>query len=164
MIFNIKLVGKKILFAGGGHIAEFKIKKFLKESPKIYVIAPSFTDYIRNLGTDSTINIIQREIAISDITGEYFLVISATDNPLINKQISIACERLGILHDDLSNHLNSDTMMVANTEFNNLTISISTAGNDPKTSKRLKTELEGDLNSGSNNFEEDIKTIYNKKM
>ncbi|HIH59638.1 MAG TPA: hypothetical protein HA289_00390 [Ferroplasma sp.] len=45
-----------------------------------------------------------------------------------------------------------------------LTISISTNGNDPSTAKRLKNDLENDLISNNHNFEKYIKMIYNKKM
>lgn len=68
------------------------------------------------------------------------------------------------MHDDLSNHRNSDIMMVASTIIGNLTLSISTDGMAPAIARRLKTELEEDLIHNGNNFEEDIKTIYNKKM
>ncbi len=164
MIFNIKITGKKLLFAGGGKIAEAKIKKLIKESPEISVIAPEVTEYIRTLGKEGKINIIEREIRIDDITENYFLVICATNNQELNRKISIECRKLGILHDDLSNHRNSDIMMVASTIIGNLTLTISTDGVAPSIARRLKTELEEDLMHNSNNFEEDIKTIYNKKM
>lgn len=164
MIFNIKIKGKKLLFVGGGKIAEFKIKKLIKESPDISVIAPEITDYIQSLGSNRSINIIKREFEIDDITDEYFMVISSTDDPLINKEVSIACEKLGILHDNASNHADSDIMMVASALIGNLTISISTDGNDPSIAKMLKNELEEDCVSGNYDFENDVKTIYNKKM
>lgn len=164
MIFNIKIKGKKILFVGGGSIAEFKIKKLIKESPDISVIAPEITDYIQSLGREGSINIIKKKFEINDITDEYFMVISSTDNPLINKEVSIACARLGILHDNAGDHIDSDIMMVASAIIGNLTISISTDGNDPSIAKKLKDELEEDCVSGNYNFEDDIKTIYHKKM
>jgi len=116
------------------------------------------------LGREGSISIIKRKFKINDITDEYFMVISSTGDPLINEEVSTACEKLGILHDNAGNHTDSDIMMVASAIIGNLTISISTDGNDPSIAKILKNELEEDCATGNYNFEKDIKTIYNKKM
>ncbi|EQB73896.1 MAG: hypothetical protein AMDU4_FER2C00038G0010 [Ferroplasma sp. Type II] len=54
MIFNIKISGKRILFVGGGNIAERKIKKLIEESPKISVISPEVTDFIKIMGKEGS--------------------------------------------------------------------------------------------------------------
>ena len=164
MIFNVKIAGKRILFVGGGNIAERKIKKLIEESPKISVIAPEVTDFIKNMGKEGRVEIIEREIRNDDLTGDFFMVICATDRPEVNEKISNICRNLGILHDDISNHENSDIMMAATTVVGELTISISTNGNDPSAAKQLKNDLENDLISNNHNFEKYIKMIYNKKM
>lgn len=164
MIFNIKLDGREILFAGGGKVAERKIKKLLIENTHITVIAPKTTDYIDNLGKMGKINIIKRDINVNDIKNNYFMVICATDNSEVNEEIANICKERHILHDDTGNHASSDIMMVASTEINGITLAISTYGNNPATAKKLKDCLENDLISNGYEFENYIKIIYKKQI
>ncbi|WP_337860080.1 bifunctional precorrin-2 dehydrogenase/sirohydrochlorin ferrochelatase [Ferroplasma sp.] len=164
MMFNIKLNGKKILFAGGGRIAERKIKKLLSEGANITVISPEVTDYISDLGKAGKINIIKREITGNDIQNAYFMVLCTTNNPEVNKEISYICKKNNILHDDTGNHINSDIMMVSSKKINGITLSISTCGNNPAISKKLIDFLDNDLISNSMDFENYIKIIYASRM
>lgn len=164
MIFNIGLKNKKILIAGGGKIAERKIKVLLPENPLIHVISPEVTEFIKKLSDEGNIQLSLRNIEVSDINNSYFMVLCITDKQDVNDMISSICKRMGILHDDSGNHNNSDIMMVANAGIGDITIAISTGGSSPRTSKMLKDLLIHDMKTSEYSFEETIKAIYHKKI
>ncbi|WMT52142.1 MAG: bifunctional precorrin-2 dehydrogenase/sirohydrochlorin ferrochelatase [Ferroplasma sp.] len=164
MIFNINLENKKILIAGGGRIAERKIKVLLSENTLIHVISPEVTEFIKKLSDNGIIRLTWRNIEASDINNSYFMVLCATDKRDVNDMISRICRDRNILHDNSGNHNNSDIMMVANTAIGDIIIAISTGGSSPRTSKMLKDLLIHDMKSSGYSFEDTIKAIYNDKM
>ena len=164
MIFNIVLKNRKILIVGGGKIAERKIKTFLSEDVTIHVISPDATEFIEELSIGGKIKFMQKKVEEQDISNEYFMVLCATDDQKVNDMISGICESRNILHINSGNHENSDIMMVANVNIGDVTISMSTGGKSPGTSKILKELLLRDMASSDCIFEDTIKSIYHKKI
>ncbi len=164
MIFNIKLKNRKILIAGGGRIAERKIKLFLAEDVVIYVISQEVSEFIQTLSDEGKIELTKRKIEPDDIKDKYFMVLCATNDQTVNNMISDICRTKNILHDNSGNHVNSDIMMTANVHINDITIAISTNGSSPEISKTLKNLLISDLDSSEYTFEDTIKAIYHKKI
>lgn len=158
------LKNRKILIAGGGKIAERKIKLFLAEDAVIYVISPKVSEFIQKLSDEGKIELTKRKIESGDIKDKYFMVLCATSDQMINNMISDICRAKNILHDNSGDHANSDIMMTANLHINNITIAISTSGSSPGTSKTLKNLLIRDLDSSEYTFEDTIKAIYHKKI
>ena len=164
MIFNIVLKNRKILIVGGGKIAERKIKTFLSEDVTIHVISPDATEFIKELSIGGKIKFMQKKVEEQDISNEYFMVLCATDDQKVNDMISGICESRNILHINTGNRENSDIMMVANVNIGDVTISMSTGGKSPGTSKILKELLLRDMASSDCIFEDTIKSIYHKKI
>ena len=164
MIFNIKLKNREILIAGGGRIAERKIKLFLTEDAVIYVISPEVSEFIQTLSDEGKIELTKRDIELGDITDKYFMVLCATSDQAVNNMISNICSAKNILHDNSGDHVNSDIMMTANVHIDDITIAVSTGGNSPEISKTLKNLLIQDLDSSEYTFEDTIKAIYHKKI
>ncbi len=164
MIFNVTLENRKILIAGGGKIAERKIKTLLAENPIIHVISPETTEFIEKLSDDGRIELTRKMIEVGDINENYFMVLCATDNRDVNNMVSDICKNRNILHDNSGNHKNSDIMMTASAHIGGITVAISTDGSSPETSKRLKNLLIQDLKTSEYSFEDTIKAIYHKKM
>ncbi len=163
MLCSLNLSGKKVLFAGGGKIAERKVLSILKENALISIVSPEVTETIKKLGEEKRIKIISRKFLDDDING-MFLVFCATDDKEINGHIAKICSNKNILHDDISCHNNSDFMMVATVAAGELKIAISTDGLNPSISGKAKLLLENDLDYNSLTFEKYIKEIYNNSI
>ena len=91
MIFNITLKNRKILIAGGGRIAERKIKLLLAEGVVIYVISPEVSEFIQTLSDEGKIELTKKKIEPDDIKNKYFMVLCATSDQTANNLISDIC-------------------------------------------------------------------------
>ena len=83
----IDISNKKILVVGAGNIALRRINTLLKFGCIIDVISESFLDD----DIFKKVNCLQKKFEKSDITDDYFMVIGATNNRLINHSIYELC-------------------------------------------------------------------------
>jgi len=93
----IDLHGKKALIAGGGKIAERRIKVLLDFGADITVISPEVGEYIKNTASSGTIHLQKRKYQEGDVSDlAPFLVIAATDDRKANHQIAMEAKSLDI--------------------------------------------------------------------
>ena len=93
----IDMDGRKVLIAGGGNVAERRIKVLLDFGADITVISPEISEYIENAASLGTIRLLKRKYQEGDITAlTPFLVIAATDDRRINHQIAKESKSLNI--------------------------------------------------------------------
>lgn len=139
ILVNIK--DKKCVIVGGGSVGERKIKTLLKYGAKITLISPETTDKIKELINKGKINYINREYKKGDLDGA-FLVVAATSNSKINRQIAKDANYLVniVEKEDFQENMNNISYTVpAIYEKSHLTIAIST--DFPALSKLLKDEI-----------------------
>lgn len=87
---------KKILVAGGGWVAERRVKSLLLFTENIYVVAPEVTEDLAMLAETGRILWKKRKIEIEDLK-EADLVLAATDDPTCNGWLVSECQKKGIL-------------------------------------------------------------------
>lgn len=136
--FSFNLRGRKILFIGGGKVAERKLKAILNEGCEITVIAPEVTQEIAESGAD----VIRRKCEDADITEKYALVFCCTDDREENGKAADICKKLRIpvnIADDPDASDFHTTSVIRSGDF---VISISTEGKDPSKSKKMREKLE----------------------
>jgi len=93
----IDMSGKKTLIAGGGKIAERRIKVLLDYGADITVIAPETSEYIENAASLGTIRLFKRKYKEGDVTDlTPFLVIAATDDRQVNHGIAMEAKSINI--------------------------------------------------------------------
>jgi len=93
----VDIHGKKALIAGGGKIAERRIKVLLDFGADITVISPEVSEYIENAASLGTICLLERKYQEGDIAAlTPFLVIAATDKRDMNHQIAIEAKSIDI--------------------------------------------------------------------
>ena len=93
----VDISGKKALIAGGGKIAERRIKILLDYGADISVIAPEVSEYIENAASLGTIRLFKRKYKEGDITDlTPYLVIAATDDRQVNHEIAMEAKNLNI--------------------------------------------------------------------
>jgi precorrin-2 dehydrogenase / sirohydrochlorin ferrochelatase len=89
---SINVTNKKILLIGGGKVATHKAEILARFVSDVTVVAPSFTNEIRQLH----FKFIEKEYEKEDLNG-FFLVYVCTDNHELNRQIKKDAEDAGIL-------------------------------------------------------------------
>jgi len=93
----INLSGRKALIAGGGVIAERRIKVLLDFGVDITVISPEASGYIERAASAGTIRLLKRTYQKGDITDIMpFIVIAATDKRAVNHDIMTEAKNLNI--------------------------------------------------------------------
>lgn len=128
VMFNVD--GKKCVVAGGGRTALRKAKKLSNCGAKVTVISPDFCD-----GFDF-VQKIQSKYNPEYIKNS-FLVIAATNDSEVNRQIAKDAQRAGILVSLADNPELSDFMSPCSYAAGDITLAVSTNGKYPMLAKKL---------------------------
>ena len=128
IMLNIR--GRKCTVAGGGNVAERKVKTLLKYGADVTAVSPVFKDRFPNVKR------LEKEYSSSDIKNS-FLVIAATDNKEVNQTIYNDAKKRNILVS-----LSDDT---EHSDFILPSISVSTNGKSPALAKKISQIKSNDL-------------------
>ncbi len=138
---NLDIGNKKVSIIGGGEVALRKVKTLLSFKAKVYVISPKVIPAFEDLAGKGEV-ILHREKYNKGFLRESFLVIGATDDPQVNRIVARDAEEENIpvnIVDDLE----LCTFLVpAVVKRGPLTISISTGGESPGMSAKIRRDLE----------------------
>lgn len=152
------------LIVGGGNVALEKLTFLLKSSPNanVEMVAPFFRDEVKDLAEQFTINLIYRaydNVFLQDKD----LVIAATDNVEVNKQIYNDAKWRNLLVNVADTPEFCDFYLGGIVTKGNVKIAISTNGKSPTTAKRLRQFFEevipDDVNILVENLNQYRKTI-----
>ena len=117
----------KITIIGGGKVAYRKATNFLDFGKKVTVVSKEFVDEFKMI--ENEIEIIHDGYDKKYIK-DSFVVVAATNNKDINHKIGVYCNQNGKL------------VNVVDEKRGELLLSISTGGNSPSLSAKIKRELE----------------------
>jgi precorrin-2 dehydrogenase/sirohydrochlorin ferrochelatase len=137
----LKLEGHKVLIVGGGLTAQQKIEAVLRSATDVTVIAPQITPRIRLWAHQGRL----KHIALpyrSGMAQGYFLVIAATDSGPLNRAIYEEARKAGALCNAVDDPGYCDFYAPAVVSRGDFQIAISTGGNSPALSQKLRRELE----------------------
>ncbi|MBM7623079.1 precorrin-2 dehydrogenase/sirohydrochlorin ferrochelatase family protein [Sporohalobacter salinus] len=137
----LDLVDKKVLVVGGGTVAERKVQPLLESEAEVTVISPELTFKLKEQVEEGLISYKDRGYRSTDIEGK-FLVIGATDNLAINKQIAEDGLAQNLLVNIVDQPEISNFNVPAVVRQGSLCLSISTDGKSPALSGRIRRELE----------------------
>jgi siroheme synthase-like protein len=136
----LDLKGRQVLVVGGGNIAQDKVEKLLAAGALVQIVSPELNDYLEDLVKQGVIGYRCGEFAGSDLKGK-FLVVSATDNKLANETVArLACER-GLLCNVVDQPALCNFITPALVTRGHLQIAISTGGDSPSVTQRVKREI-----------------------
>jgi siroheme synthase-like protein len=139
----VKLEELDLLLVGGGNVALEKLNSLLSNSPdaKITIVAPVIKDEVRELLKDHPCSVIvMRPFQESDINNKGLIVL-ATDDKELHKQIKCLAEAKGILVNVADTPDLCDFYLGSIVQKGNLKIAISTNGKSPTAAKRIKEVL-----------------------
>ncbi len=138
---NLDILNRKCLVVGGGSVGTRKVITLLDCGATIIVVSPVASEKLLELADNSVITLKKRSYQTSDLDGT-FLVIGATDDEELNRQISADAEKLNMLCNIADRPDVCNFILPAIVNRGDLVISISTSGKSPAFAKKLRKELE----------------------
>jgi len=140
----LKLVGRNCLLVGAGPVALEKIGTLLTTGLRLRIVAPQAVPEIRRLAAEEAVDWISKTFEPSDLDG-MFLVIAATNDPAVNQAVFQAASEQRVLCNSVDDVPNCDFYFGSVVNRGDLQIAISTAGQSPALSQRLRREIDTQL-------------------
>lgn len=136
---NLEIKDMKITIIGGGDVAYRKCKNFLEFCKSVRVVSPEFIDSFELIKNNvELVYDVYKEEYIKDS----FIVVAATNNKEINKNIGIYCRSCGKLVNVVDDIKLSNYTVPSYVKRGDLLISISTGGKSPSLSSKIRKDLE----------------------
>ena len=136
----VKVKEIRVLVVGGGKVAQRKVMGLLKAGAKVTVISPKVTIALERLAKRAKLKWLKRKVSKNDIA-KARIVIAATNDTLINKNVSFWSKRLSILVNIVDNPSLSTFISPAVFMNGKAIIAVNTNGRDVKLSRDLKNFL-----------------------
>jgi precorrin-2 dehydrogenase/sirohydrochlorin ferrochelatase len=140
----LKLAGRRCVVIGAGSIAETKITSLLAAGAHVNVIAPVISEAVRRLASTASVLLIERGFLAADLSGA-FLVIAATSSQTVNREVFQQARACGVLCNVVDDPEYCDFYFSAVVRRGALQIAISTAGESPALSQRVRLQIEEQL-------------------
>ncbi|WP_455539005.1 precorrin-2 dehydrogenase/sirohydrochlorin ferrochelatase family protein [Terrisporobacter sp.] len=136
---NLKIDNVKIVIIGGGKVAYRKCMNFLAFNKKVLVVSKDFIEEFEEI--KNHIEIIKdnyHEKYIKDA----FVIVAATNNKEVNKEIGIYCREHGKLVNVVDDVELSNFTVPSFVKRGELLLSVSTGGKSPSLSSKIRKNLE----------------------
>lgn len=133
--------GRNCLVVGGGRVGTRKVKGLLQSGAIVTVVTIEVTHAIVNWEAEKKIRLIERAYMANDLLG-HFMVIGATDNEALNRQIYEDAEKRNMLCNIADRPKACNFILPAVIRRGDLSIAISTAGKSPAFARYLRLKLE----------------------
>lgn len=130
MPVSITLTDRPVLVVGGGAVALRKIETIMEYGAKVTVVAPEVDDKIKYFGESGKITLHVRNYE-SPEAGDYHMIISASDDMEVNKQVSDDARAAGRLINAVDAPELCDLIFPAVVRRDCMTTAISTDGQAP---------------------------------
>ncbi|MBF0484540.1 MAG: bifunctional precorrin-2 dehydrogenase/sirohydrochlorin ferrochelatase [Candidatus Omnitrophica bacterium] len=137
----IDIKGKECLVVGGGNVALRKITVLRKFGAAVTCMSPFFVKQLERLADLEKIKCIKRVYPLTLSLKKYALVIAATDDSDVNKQVVRDAVRDKILVNVVDKSAPGNVIMPAILKRKGFTISVSTGGRSPSQAKKIRDTL-----------------------
>ena len=132
---------KTCLIVGGGAVGTRKVETLIDCDAQVTVVSPAFTDTLLRLGAEGQITLKQKPYDTTDMNG-VFLVIGATSDMALNRQVSRDAEEMNILCNIADVPDACNFILPAVVRRGDLQVAISTSGKSPAFAKHVRRALE----------------------
>ncbi|MBE0466675.1 MAG: bifunctional precorrin-2 dehydrogenase/sirohydrochlorin ferrochelatase [Candidatus Desulforudis sp.] len=140
----VKLAGQPCLVVGGGRVAGRKVRSLLEAGARVRVISPALADDLRELAAAGAIEYEPRGYRPGDVVGA-MLVISAADDPAVNRAVAEDCRARRILLNAVDDPEHCSFYVPAALRRGDLTIAVSTGGKSPLLARKIRERLEAEF-------------------
>ena len=138
---SIDLNNKNVLIIGAGKIALRKVETLLNYNCNINVITKEvLEEKFLELEKDNKIKILKNQEFKEKFLQDIFLVVIATDNEVLNKNISQLCMNKNILVNNITSKNDMNVRFASIYEKDDIQIAISANGN-PKKAVEIKNKV-----------------------
>jgi len=137
----VDLQGKKVIVVGGGTVAQRKIETLLAHGAVVFVIARELNAPLSRHVETGAIRLAGQEFKEEDLN-DAFMVIAATDDPLLNRLVGKHAKEKGILINAVDQPSDCNFIVPSILRRGDLLIAVSTSGKSPAMAKRVREELE----------------------
>jgi precorrin-2 dehydrogenase/sirohydrochlorin ferrochelatase len=138
---HLDIKNRNCLIVGGGAVGTRKVNTLLECGAHVSVVSPDPTPQLTRLASKKSITLKKRAYRSDDLTG-MFLVIGATDDETLNRQVSKDAERAHILCNIADRPEVCNFILPSIVRRGDLVITISTSGKSPALAKNLRQKLE----------------------
>ena len=136
----LDLTSKKCVIIGGGEVAHRKAKLLLKTEALVHIVAAEFSERVKDLNSDAC-TLVTEEFNQRHLI-DAVLVIAATDSASVNREVATAANSLNIPVNVVDEPALCSCIMPALIDKSPVVIAISTGGNSPVLTRRLKELIE----------------------
>ena len=138
---NLNVAARRCLVVGGGRVAARKAAGLAACGAEVHVIAPEISDELRSL---AGVTVEERAYASGDVAG-YRLVITATDDPVVNAEVYADGETAGVWVNSADDPEHCSFTLPAVVRRGPLTVAVSTSGRSPALASWLRTRLADEI-------------------
>ncbi len=138
---NLRLAGRRCLVVGGGAVALAKAMGLVEAGAEVTVVAPDVVGAIIEL---DGVTVARRPYRRGEVSG-YRVVITATDDPTVNRAVFEDGEAAGVLVNSADDPDNCAFILPSRVRRGRLLVTIGTGGHSPALSKWLRRRLEAEL-------------------
>ena len=132
---------RECLVVGGGAVGTRKVAMLLKCGARVTVVSPETSDTLQQLAQQQKVSWKQRAYRSEDLR-DVFLVIGATDDQALNRQIHRDAEQHNTLCNIADRPEVCNFILPSIVNRGDLILAISTSGQSPAFAKRLRRSLE----------------------
>ncbi|ABX41744.1 precorrin-2 dehydrogenase/sirohydrochlorin ferrochelatase family protein [Lachnoclostridium phytofermentans] len=136
----VDLNKKEIVVFGGGKIATRRILSLLDFGADITVVSPACTKEISELSAQNKLVLEQRCYMVGEIKMPY-MVLAATNDPIVNDMIHRECKEKGILINVASDQTKSDFFFPGLAVQKPIVIGVTASGKDHKKVKVITQKI-----------------------
>ena len=138
---HLDIRNRNCLVVGGGAVGTRKVATLLDCGAHVTVISPVVSGRLQDLAKSGLIELRARPYRSGDLDG-MFLVIGATDDEELNRQISSDADHLNTLCNIADRPEVCNFILPSIVQRDDLVITISTSGKSPALAKKLRKTLE----------------------
>tara|TARA_B110000259_G_scaffold188471_1_gene247848 strand:- start:12326 stop:13744 length:1419 start_codon:yes stop_codon:yes gene_type:complete len=155
------LKGKSVLIIGAGKIALSKLQIISEFTKDVHILSDNFSDLLLKFSSENGVELIQSKYHKLSLE-KYDIIIGATNDRIVNNQISEDAKDLGKIVNIVDNPDISDFIFGAIVKRGDISISISSSGISPVFSRLIKREIEKILPENLSDLGEFIKINRHK--
>ena len=137
---QLLIKGRRALVVGAGNVALRKIQGLLRAGAEVTAIAPWVHPEVAALPID----IVERPYVEGE-AGDYQLVITCTDDQLVNRQVFLDAEAAGVWVNSADDPINCSFILPAVARQGDLTVTISTNGRSPAMAMWMRRKFEAEF-------------------
>jgi len=155
---TVRLENKNCLLVGAGQVAYRKLRHLLEAGAVVTIVSPEFSEQLVQLAEQNNLLMLKEKFNGSHLK-DIDLVISATNIPRVNQQVSELCAEANIWVNVVDNLKLSSFIMPAIVDRSPLLIAISTGGTSPVLARMIREKLEWLLPKNLSNLLVKLQTI-----